>query len=84
MIRYLTTDMPFPRGEILARSPRMHGGGYFKRQRKQTDPGTGGDGEGAAAEDEDFVVLGGLRYFRTGDVGELVGPGEVSLQRTCR
>jgi len=69
---YLTSDKPFPRGEILARSPRMHAEGYYSRDRSS-------GAEGVVEDEEDFVVLGGTRYFRTGDIGELVGAGQMRI-----
>jgi len=125
---YLTSDNPFPRGEVLARSLRMHTGGYFKRAKgarggkadeaggehpaarrsarrgsktaegeknhggekkegkEDDDDGDGDDDDDDEEEDddEDFVMVGGVRYFRTGDVGELVGPGEVRIIDRCK
>lgn len=53
---YLTSDKPYPRGEIVARTGRM-------------TPGYYGDPEATA---ERFVTVGGLQFFRTGDIGEMV------------
>lgn len=53
---YLTSDEPYPRGEIVARTSR-------------TTPGYYDDEEATA---ERFMTIGGLAFFRTGDIGELV------------
>lgn len=53
---YRTSDLPWPRGEIVARTQRM-------------TPGYFGDPEATA---ERFVTVGGLSFFRTGDIGEMV------------
>jgi len=54
---YLTSDRPHARGEIVAHTDRM-------------TPGYFGD---AAATAERFVTIAGVRFFRTGDIGEMVG-----------
>ncbi|KAH3756747.1 acyl-CoA synthetase [Pelomyxa schiedti] len=53
---YLTSDKPYPRGEIIVRTSRM-------------TPGYWNDSE---ATNKQFVTLHGLRFFRTGDIGQLV------------
>eukprot|EP00435_Cladocopium_sp_Y103_P037343 s2581_g9.t2 len=60
---YLTSDRPFPRGEILA---AVKSCGYFALERWEEDGTLGEEVEG------DWVM-----YFCTGDVGERRGPGEV-------
>lgn len=76
---YLTSDRPNPRGEILARTTRMTC--YFRRSDLRQD------GTMAASVDTDqsaWITLGGVRYFRTGDVGELVAPGQVRVIDRCK
>ena len=161
---YTTADRPHPRGEILARTPKMVSG-YFHRSRfdarhgtveelmvkgvkggvkgvkdvrdvndvkgsrkkrnKRTerngnggrngwsrgsrrdgtdtgghgddsDTSSGSDGGGEGVDDNDndndndnegdgdWVLVGGVRYFRTGDIGEMVGPGEVRVIDRCK
>ncbi|CAE7561362.1 car [Symbiodinium sp. CCMP2456] len=74
---YLTSDSP-PRGEILARTPYM--AGYFSLERF-TDQGTVRQME---SDSEDWIVLNSVMYFRTGDVGELVAPGNVRVIDRCK
>ena len=90
---FTTADQPHPRGEIVARTPRLAPGGYFSRARYRPGDGTmaaparagdeGDEGDGGD-DDDDWVTLGGVRYFRTGDIGELVGPGEVRVIDRCK
>ena len=68
---YTTADKPYPRGEILAHSKKMSPGYY-------NPPGDWGDDN-----DRNWVNLGGLRYFRTGDVGELV-KGNIRVIDRCK
>eukprot|EP00439_Symbiodinium_sp_Y106_P019596 s5596_g2.t1 len=74
---YLTSDSP-PRGEILARTSYM--AGYFSLERF-TDQGTVRQME---SDSEDWIVLNSVMYFRTGDVGELVAPGNVRVIDRCK
>jgi long-chain acyl-CoA synthetase len=37
----------------------------------------------AEADEGDFVTVQGVRYFRTGDIGELVGTGQVRVIDRC-
>ncbi|KAJ3279912.1 hypothetical protein HK104_001073, partial [Borealophlyctis nickersoniae] len=53
---YTTADVPHPRGEILASTNRL-------------TPGYFGDEAATAAA---FVEIDGVRYFKTGDIGEMV------------
>ena len=55
-LNYLTLDQPWPRGEVVAHTARM-------------TPGYFGDDE---KTHESFVTIRGKRFFRTGDVGELI------------
>lgn len=55
-VGYLTTDRPHPRGEILAHTAR-------------TSPGYYGD---PVATSSQFVEIAGERFFKTGDIGEMV------------
>jgi hypothetical protein len=75
---YLTSDKPFPRGEILAHTPRMVG--YFDQQGYCAD----GSFSPPSTTSEEWMELGGRRYFRTGDVGELVGKGEIKIIDRCK
>jgi len=65
---YLTTDKPYPRGEVVARTKRTTPGYYADEEataeRFVSIPmsASGGNGEGARC----------LKFFRTGDVGECV------------
>ena len=70
---YTTADKPHPRGEILAHTPRV--AGYFERGCCRSD----GTYDSASSTATDWVTLGGARYFRTGDIGELVGKGQVKI-----
>ncbi|CAD5121757.1 DgyrCDS10234 [Dimorphilus gyrociliatus] len=60
---YTVLDKPFPRGEVL-----VGGGnvalGYFKNEEKTA---------------EDFITLNGIRYFCTGDIGEIDGHGRLRI-----
>ena len=53
---YYTSDLPHPRGEIVAHSARVTPGYY----------------NDAKSTEEAFVTIGGKKFFRTGDIGELV------------
>ena len=53
---YLTSDTPYPRGEIVAFTKRLTPGYY-------NDPD---------ATKEAFIEIGERRYFRTGDIGTLI------------
>ena len=74
---YRTSDTPFPRGEILARSDAT----YFHRERFDAGRGTVAAAQG---NEDGWLVVGGVRYFCTGDVGELVGPGQVRVIGRCK
>jgi long-subunit acyl-CoA synthetase (AMP-forming) len=52
---YLTSDKPHPRGEVVARTARM-------------TPGYYGEEKATAAS---FIRLAGVKFFRTGDIGEM-------------
>lgn len=60
---YRSTDTPCPRGEIL-----LGGGnivqGYFKMEEKTK---------------EDFIEIEGVRYFCTGDIGQVEEDGCVAI-----
>ena len=53
---YLTTDVPYARGEIVANTDRLTPGYY----------------NDLAANEDAFVMIGGKRHFRTGDMGVLL------------
>ena len=59
---YYTSDLPHPRGEIVAHSPRVTPGYY----------------NDAEATSQAFVTIGGKKFFRTGDIGQLVD-GKVQI-----
>ena len=63
---YTTADKPHPRGEIVVRTGRLTPG-YFND---------------AAATESAFVTIHGKRFFRTGDIGQLVN-GEVTVVDRC-
>ncbi|KAJ3040666.1 hypothetical protein HDV00_010559 [Rhizophlyctis rosea] len=58
---YTTADKPYPRGEILASTSRLIPG-YFNNP---------------TATENAFVNMGGRRYFRTGDAGEMREGGKI-------
>ncbi|KAL7645171.1 UNVERIFIED_CONTAM: hypothetical protein RMT77_003549 [Armadillidium vulgare] len=60
---YLTTDLPYPRGEIIAGGPCV-AKGYFKQTQETV---------GAFFEED------GQRWFRTGDIGELDDKGVLKI-----
>jgi fatty acid CoA ligase FadD9 len=55
-IGYLTSDTPYPRGEIIAFTQRLTPGYY-------NDP---------VANEKAFIKIGVRKYFRTGDIGMLI------------
>lgn len=80
------------RGEILARTPRMTPGYFMMSRYRARGDGTlappldngRADGDALAAPaDSNFIVLSGRRYFRTGDIGELVSSGDVRVIDRC-
>lgn len=79
---YRTSDKPHPRGEIVARSDTT----YFCRERFDTAHGTveAGTVEAGPGSEDGWLVIGGVRYFCTGDVGELVGPGQLRVIDRCK
>ena len=62
---YTSSDMPYPRGELVAWTPRMTPGYYGDQE--QTDAA--------------FVTIGGKRFFRTGDIAQLQRGRVVILDR---
>jgi fatty acid CoA ligase FadD9 len=62
---YLTSDSPYPRGEIIAYTSRL-------------TPGYYGDEEETAKK---FVTIGTARFFRTGDAGMLIDGKIVVIDR---
>ena len=87
---FTTADRPHPRGEIVARTPCLAPGGYFSRARYRPGDGTmaapaaAGENDEGGDDDSDWVLFSGVRYFRTGDIGELVGSGEVRVVDRCK
>ena len=57
-------------------------------KKPSSDDGTRAGKEGGEEEegegDKDWVTLGGIRYFRTGDIGELVGKGHIRVIDRCK
>ena len=67
-IGYTTADKPYPRGEIVASSPAMISG-YFKNDE---------------ANQGSFLTMSdGKTYFRTGDLGVMHGPGNITIVGRC-
>jgi len=60
---YRITDKPLPRGEILVGSHSISMG-YYKNETKTA---------------EDYFVENGVRFFRTGDIGELDQDGKLKI-----
>lgn len=60
---YRITDTPHPRGEMVIGGPNVSRG-YFKNEEKTA---------------EDFFDEDGVRYFKTGDIGELLDDGYVKI-----
>merc|ERR1719474_1755478 len=60
---YRVTDRPHPRGEICIGGAAI-AKGYFKNETKTQ---------------EDFFTEGGMRWFRTGDIGEMFEDGTVRI-----
>ncbi|MDP2436493.1 MAG: AMP-binding protein, partial [archaeon] len=60
---FTTCDSPHPRGEILAHSSKLSQGYYGDEQ--QTN--------------DAFITLSGKRFFRTGDIGELLPDGSIAV-----
>jgi long-chain acyl-CoA synthetase len=75
---YTTADKPHPRGEILAHTRRV--AGYFERGCLRAD----GTFDAANSTSDEWVTLSGVRYFRTGDIGELLGKGQVRVIDRCK
>ena len=55
-MNYFTSDLPYPRGEIVTHTKRMTPGYYNDPEKNK----------------ESFIMLNGKQYFRTGDIGRLV------------
>jgi len=60
---YRVTDLPRPRGELCIGGETV-AKGYFKNEQKTKD---------------DFFYEGGKRWFRTGDIGEMLANGSVRV-----
>ena len=60
---YRTTDIPFPRGEIIIGGPSV-AKGYFKLPRETIDA---------------FVYEDGVHWFKTGDIGEIQHNGSIKI-----
>eukprot|EP01052_Picozoa_sp_SAG31_P010686 SAG31_NODE_592_length_13726_cov_7.188082_6_plen_916_part_00 len=75
---YTTADKPHPRGEILAHTRRA--AGYFEQGCLRAD----GSFDTASSGGDDWVTIRGMRYFRTGDIGELIGKGQVRVIDRCK
>lgn len=61
---YRSTDKPHPRGEIVVGSKGVSSRGYFKNEE---------------ASKEAFYDEDGLRWFRTGDIGEILDDGTIKI-----
>ena len=72
---YSTADKPNPRGEVLAHTRRI--AGYFTPGCRRADGSF--DAASSSSSSEGWVTLGGVRYFRTSDIGELTGKGEIAV-----
>ena len=60
---YLATDKPYPRGEILVGGGNIAQGYYLLEQMTK----------------EDFIVIDGMRYFCTGDIGQFEEDGALRI-----
>ena len=60
---YKITDTPHPRGELVIGGDNVSRG-YYKNEEKTA---------------EDFFDEEGVRYFKTGDIGELLDDGYVKI-----
>ena len=55
----------------------MHASGYYSRDDSKADGASKTKDEEEADEDPDWVTIGGVKFFRTGDIGEMVSPNQV-------
>ena len=60
---YLATDKPYPRGEILVGGGNIAQGYYLLEQMTK----------------EDFIIIDGMRYFCTGDIGQFEEDGALRI-----
>lgn len=60
---YMITDTPHPRGEIVI-GGKTCSSGYFKNDEKTA---------------QDFFTDDGVRYFKTGDIGEVLKDGFIRI-----
>ncbi len=64
---YLTTDKPFPRGEILAKCKNRNQE-YFNRCIHGAEMTIGKCKDAIDIGDDDWIMFHGEKYFRTGDL----------------
>ena len=65
-----------PRGEVLLGGPTVAAGYLVDAANPDEDV--------VAKNRDDFVTIGGVRYFCTGDVGQVTAAGTLQVGGSCR